>query len=492
MKKTVFAFGLNLPSVEGFEAVDFTDNRALLEADIIAIEPHLWDFGTEGRYEGTPKLTEHDSFEFRKLRQGWRPKLLSALEAGKTVVVFLTERADRFYYTGETQNRGTPGRPRMTSIVSACSNYDLLPLPLDSVEFGRGTSMVLSSSASSLSAYWKEFGGRSAYNCHFNVAGGQPLILTRSGGNTVGAALPRLGKLVYLPEIDWGDIPDTVTVPAEKAVNEAGEEEAAEAEETEETEEWSPGILQFTRRLRDALFELDARLGKDDEITVAPEWVEADEYRLEGEAEIERQILEVEAQLTELTETRDELNRSLAKEAGIRRLLYEGGHPLEDAVREALTALGFDAANFKDDDSEFDALFTAPEGRFLGEVEGKENKAINVDKISQLHRNVAEDMARDDVTEPAVPVLFGNAFRLKPLEERGDFFTEKVAKFAATSRTALVRTPDLFAVARHARKAGDEVFARLCREAIRDGAGTIVQFPDVPKVAPTEPASGKP
>jgi hypothetical protein len=52
-------------------------------------------------------------------------------------------------------------------------------------------------------------------------------------------------------------------------------------------------------------------------------------------------------------------------------LLYEAGKPLERAVLRALKALGFKATPFTEDGSEFDAVFSAPEGRFIGEVEGK-------------------------------------------------------------------------------------------------------------------------
>ena len=67
-------------------------------------------------------------------------------------------------------------------------------------------------------------------------------------------------------------------------------------------------------------------------------------------------------------------------EAGsIRALLYEQGKPLERAVRNSLRVLGFSAVPFNESDSEFDVIFEAPEGRCLGEVEGKDSKAINID-----------------------------------------------------------------------------------------------------------------
>ena len=75
-------------------------------------------------------------------------------------------------------------------------------------------------------------------------------------------------------------------------------------------------------------------------------------------------------------------------------------------------------------------------------------------------------------------VLFGNAYRLTPPAERPEFFTDKVWKFAAVANVALVRTTDLFRVARFLTDNPDPVFAKRCREAIRDGVGKAVVFPD--------------
>src|SRR5439155_24203874 len=102
-------------------------------------------------------------------------------------------------------------------------------------------------------------------------------------------------------------------------------------------------------------------------------------------------------------------------------------------------------------DSEFDVVFHAPEGRCLGEVEGKDAKAINIDKLSQLERNLQEDFARDEVTEFAKGVLFGNAERLKPPAQRGEAFTEKCISAAKRACIALVRTSDLFDPVRYLR-----------------------------------------
>ena len=60
--------------------------------------------------------------------------------------------------------------------------------------------------------------------------------------------------------------------------------------------------------------------------------------------------------------------------------------------------------------------------------------------MSQLERNLQEDFSRDGVDEFAKGVLFGNAFRLAPPEDRGDFFSEKCMK--AAKRCKVVARPD--------------------------------------------------
>lgn len=151
-------------------------------------------------------------------------------------------------------------------------------------------------------------------------------------------------------------------------------------------------------------------------------------------------------------------------------------NPLENAIIAALKLLGFEAAAYKDSDSEFDVVFESSEGRLVGEAEGKDNKSINVEKLRQLAMNVHEDLQRSDVNSPAKPVLFGNAFRLEPLNKRGEPFTDKCLNAATASSTALVFTPDLFRPVQHLLQQPDSSYARSCRLAIINTVGRVI-FP---------------
>ena len=168
-------------------------------------------------------------------------------------------------------------------------------------------------------------------------------------------------------------------------------------------------------------------------------------------------------------------------EAGLLRyLLYEKGKPLEVAILVALSYLGFRTESFRDAESEFDAIFVGPEGRFLGEAEGKDNKPINIDKLGQLERNIQEDFAKEGTAEYAQGVLFGNAYRLEPPNKRGAFFTAKCVAGARRAGISLIRTPDLFEVARYLKENDNKFYAEQCRKAILDGKGRSVEFPAPP------------
>jgi hypothetical protein len=229
--------------------------------------------------------------------------------------------------------------------------------------------------------------------------------------------------------------------------------------------------------LRDQLVALRRSLVSETESTPPPKWAVQTPYRLPQEYALESEINDLSKKLEDLTAKQDQLRDQLADAGELRALLYATGKQLERAVRRALSVLGFTTESFVTDTSEFDAVFESAEGRFIGEVEGKDTTAINVAKISQLRRNVDEDFQRDEIDHPATGVLFGNGFRLEDPTARSECFTDKVISSAPTLGIVLVRTPDLFLAAKTILETSDQEFARQCRRAVADSVGEIVSFP---------------
>jgi len=245
----------------------------------------------------------------------------------------------------------------------------------------------------------------------------------------------------------------------------------------EEAEVWTDEAVRFGKRLRYHFVQIDKQRRAGSTLTPQPEWVQHQDYKTNTEIDIEASIQEKRGQIQAIEKELSQLTKGLEKECGARRLLFESGKPLEEAIEDALALLGFVASRFRDDTSEFDVVFESSEGRFLGEAEGKDNRAINIDKIRQLESNLQEDFAREEVSAYAKGVLFGNAFRLVPPNERGAFFTEKCLAAAKRAGLALVRTPDLFDVAKYVKNANNETYKQKCRQAIKNTNGDIVEFP---------------
>lgn len=477
MHKNIFAYGFDLPKVEGFEPVGMASARSMLDADIIIVEPSLSAFSTYGQYQGVPKMEEHSSSIYRETKVRWAAQLGAALKAGRTVIFFLTKPQRRFFHTGQSQNAGTAAKPRMQTILDSCSSYDFLPLRLSDMSAADGNGFALTKEGGEfLADYWREFGQHSTYRCYFkDIGGSTPLLKTKGGEHTLAAKLPvESGNLVILPELTWSHLNEEVAADEDEDDNAEGEYQ------------WPEAYVQFTLRLRDLVLGLDKRLRSTEERTEAPAWATASSYRMNTESVTEGEMLNVTTQIEALRTQHAELELQLERDGALRALLYETGPRLENAVREALGILGFEVQHFEDDQSEFDAIFSSAEGRFLGEVEGRDNKAVDVKKASQLHRNISEDFARDDVEEMATGVLFGNPFRLTPPEEREEAFTRKVVTFAKTVSLVLVRTPDLFAAARFVKNTGDMAFAERCRKAIAAARGAVVEFPEPDRVESAE------
>ncbi len=224
---------------------------------------------------------------------------------------------------------------------------------------------------------------------------------------------------------------------------------------------------------------LDKALRSAGEITPEPPWATESQFALGPESALRVQLLEAERKVEEAQKHKEQLGEQLRSAGAYRALLFEKGKPLENAIIEALRLLGFTAAPFKESDSEFDVVFESDEGRLIGEAEGKDSKAVKVDKLRQLAMNIHEDLQRESVTKPAKAVLFGNGFRLQALNERSDPFTEKCLSAAATSSTALVFTPDLFWPVQYLVSHADAEYARACRQAMLSSTGRVT-FPPPP------------
>lgn len=467
MPKRVLSVGFVFPG-DFVEFVSLDTRRSLLDADIVIFRPSVGPFyrlqPLTPRYQGQPSLADDASFELKDAAAHWRQQIQLALTAGKTVFVFLPTLTPVWVNTGQRNYSGTGRNQRTTRIVEPFDNYRMLPSFAESVVPSEGTQMKLANTVKTLASYWTEFGAHSSYKVVFQGLKVTFSVMTAAGDMPVGCSFTvagATGRVVALPALTDYDL-------------DPGEYESGK---------WSKEDRRLGQRLLSALLSVDEAFRAGMTMTPPPDWAGGDDLLVGRERELRQAILAIDREVEAALMRKADLSKELTAEGKLRGLLYENGKPLESAILVALRLLGFEAEPFKDAQSEFDAVFVSPEGRFLGEAEGKEGKAVNIDKLRQLEMNIQEDFEREGATEYARGVLFGNAYRLQTPEARPkDFFTAKCLTAARRSQTALVRTPDLFFAARYIRDTNNQMYAQQCRRAILEQGGKVVQFPAVPAV----------
>ncbi|MCG9628781.1 hypothetical protein L1D34_28655 [Vibrio mediterranei] len=469
-KKRIVSVGFELANDE-VTAIDFRSNASLLDWDVILFREDVLHFLYSGyesdSYQGKPSLSESKSFQLREAVQHWHREISEAVNCGKTVFYFLEPYRDFYIDTGKREYSGTGRNQKTTRMVSLYDNYKCLPLDV-SVTPRQGTEMMLApKGAEVISTFWQEFSALSEYKVTLESDQTKPLLYTKHGNNEVGSYITTKsgGALILLPYMDLED-----------------EDFTDEIEHDDEWETcWSEKGIQFGAKLVASLIGVDTQLRKSSEKTVEPDWAKSDEYVFTKETELRQEVQVLNEQIAQLDEEKSQCLEELEGAGALRGLLYETGKALEASILVGLKILGFQAENYEDDTKEFDVVFESSEGRLIGEAEGKDNKAINITKLRQLALNLHEDLERDEVSSPAKGVLFGNAYRLKPLNERQQPFTDKCLLSSNTSSTALVHTPDLFSVVHYVLETNDLIFAESCRKALIETVG-LVKFPAIPEV----------
>jgi hypothetical protein len=464
MSKKIIAIGLDLAS-DQVQKESFTSKASLLDWDIILFRPQISDFIRDAdTYQGRPSLEENSSFRLKESCEHWRREIKQAFETGKCVIIFLSELSEIYVDSGERQYSGTGRNTRITRIVASYSNYKCLPVVLDPIN-AKGSAITLGEPwLDILSEYWREFEADSEYNVILSKEIKGVCLTTKNGNKSVGAVIRNkdsVGALVLLPNIGF----DRSDFWIDRQYH--GRYGSAEGK-------------QFAARLVSAVVVLDRKLRSSADFTPPPEWAAHPAHALMIEKTLSAELLDAERRVEEASKHKENIEEKLRDAGRLRALLYEKGKPLENAIIEALIMIGFEAAQYKEANSEFDVVFTCIEGRLLGEAEGKDTKAVNVDKLRQLSMNIHEDLQRDEILMPAKGVLFGNGFRLHPPGERGVQFTEKCIVASKTQGVALVSTSELFKVARYLSDQPDEDFAKQCRTSLLEGFG-LVNLPAPPE-----------
>jgi hypothetical protein len=418
---------------DGAKNVDLGSQHSLLDAEIVVFRPGFY-YNRENQrsLKNLPWLDPETSFRLTQQVQHWHSELQAAMNAGVFVVVLLAQPEVVIL--------------RVDQYEKHLSSYSALPMELRP-KVRQGTEVVTHGDSSFLAPYWASFQQHSAYEVTLGNPFGRTILKTRFGNHPVGCLhkSEKGGFVLLLPPIRPIDR-ETASVK---------------------------GFAAAMASVADSL-----RVGRRS--TPPPDWATSEKWRLPKEDKARGDIRDVHKQVDQLHERLDRLQREELEAGRLRSLLCGTGDELELAIIDALKLFGFSATPHCDGESQFDIVFEADGSRFLGEAEGRDKRAINVDKHSQLERNINEDFEREETTSYAQGVLFGNGHRLCEPENRGDCFTTKCIAAAKRSGTALVRTIDMFDSARYLSNNDDPAYAAACRSAIADARGRIVAMPPPP------------
>ena len=137
---------------------------------------------------------------------------------------------------------------------------------------------------------------------------------------------------------------------------------------------WTKEAKAWGKKFCNALESLDQSIRSRAGATLAPQWVQAEEFLTLKETALRNELKEVRSEIVKLSERQDVLVGEVRDAGFLKALLYEQGIPLEHAVVEAMRLMGFEASSYRDSDSEFDVVLECAEGRCIGEVCGSASR----------------------------------------------------------------------------------------------------------------------
>jgi hypothetical protein len=451
--QSIVCVNFKMPVAQHFFRYD--SDGSLRDHDIVIFAPGLpWyervEFSGGGScisVEGTARLA--------KASAHWLSELSSALASGKTVFVILDAYKEDQAATGST----LASRSNRTYQTTIINNYSVLPLKLK-LRNARGKSVVVKDAA--FKGIYETISESSEYRVLIENPAVMQTIFTAKDGTAVGGVAKAQqwpGSLVLLPYFDfYGD----------------GYTEMSDTD----GEVWTAKAIRASHSLVGQIVAIDRMLKGSADLTPPPDWMAGIESP-KAMDEIDGAIADIDGRIDDLRRERDEQLLRRADLSEYSHLLYESGKPLEQAIEKVLRLLGYEVETIRIGDLEIDHVIVSPDGkRMIGESEGKDSTAINISKFRQLESNIGEDFEREEVENPAKGLLFGNGFRLSPPMSRAEQFTDKSLKNVSRLGSALIRTPDLYAVAvQLLDNPQDDAFKTACRAAIEDTVGGIVEFP---------------
>ena len=446
--KSIVAVNKLIPTAEKF--VGYFSGESLSDYDIAIFGPSIPYLDRVHFDGGGSCLTVDSTARLTNAMSHWGSEFKAALNAGKTIFIVMDEYVTDLGATGSTLVKNS-----RTYSTFHLNNYQFIPSKLN-VKNAKGQKIVVSNN--NYRALYESIKDTVHYRVVINSVLSEKAYTTKDGAPVGGVIrfADRPGSIVLLPFFDFDDPVYT----------------------KQEGKAWNAIALKTSKALVSQLVAIDKLVRGSIERSPPPDWV-ADFETPALLTTIEKSIADLDRQIARLQQQRSQQAEAKADVLDHSHLLFETGRNLELAIEKALIVLGYRAETLRIGDLEIDHVIVGPSGkRMIGESEGKDSSAIDITKFRQLESNIAEDFQREEISEPAKGLLFGNGFRLMPPKERAEQFTQKSLINAKRLGSGLIRTADLYPVVTYLLDhPDDEAFKLACRTAIETTDGGIVEFP---------------
>lgn len=464
--KDIARVGFNLPSEKSDGFIKLDSLTSLSDYDIVIFNPSMFNTNyyldsPTSSYDGDSLYDSNSSNRIKKHSEHWKKEIENFLDSGKNVFINLCPLINFYVRSGGKNISGTGRNQKTTHHVAPRTNYDFLPIHINILN---SSGKIVIPTAPLIQSFFKGLKKFIKYEVHISNKDLISLFSTKNGDKTLGGkAKIRNGNLIFLPYMDF-DLPEFTEY------------------HTYEGGQWTEEAVKAGKIFTSHIIQVDKSLKNHEEKSPKPNWLEHKNYNLKESEITKKTIIKVDNNINTLKEKKEILIAKLLEQESLKDLLFETGKPLENAVIKALEILGYQAENYDDGSLELDQVIISPEGdRFIGECEGRDSKAIDIGKFRQLQDSMNEDFYREDIEEKAYGLLFGNPERLAAPSKRKMTFTDKCKKGAKREGIGLVKTTELFRVAKYLMENKEESFKKLCRNSIKEQLGEIIDFPKTKK-----------
>ena len=416
------------------EQVNFyssSDNVSLIDGDMILFSPKFFNYPRydQKTFDGKQLLTKDQSALFQDEFQYWQIEMEIAIKKKKTIFIFC-EQPKRFYF-----HSGSHLYPDF--FIGSLLLLDLQCLKRYRLISGKEIKYYNTNTI--LKPLWEDFQKYFWHKIAFQKKYfSEDVYFVPKNFNPKNEESEVFGGIIHTPSGGF-----VVVLPAINFKHSDFIKNHQCSKDDLQNVYDKKKLLDFSNQLIQHIIQIDSTLKSYYTLTPTPSWFNYNKFQINTASKIEKDIKNLQVKIQKLDQNKIHLKNLLEREKVPYRLLFEKDRLLKEAVTICLKLIGFNTTSHHDKQLQFDMMCKSKEGMFLGEVESKKNKAIDIDKIDELIKKLEEYIRNTKSKTPLKGVLFGNGHRLEEPTKRPNQFTNECIQ-AAKQKILLLSTQQIY------------------------------------------------